>query len=106
MVIDDIHELLTAPSPADAALFLEQLDSTLTAGYAHALQLEAERWRLERRIGEVAANIVDEKNERETNELASLARRLTAANENISALRTLLGSLRERRSAIRTAAAA
>lgn len=104
MMIDAIHELLTTPSPADATLFLEQLDATLTAGYAHALQLEAERWRLERRIGEIAATLVDEKSELDTNELASLARRLTAANEDIAFLRTLLESLRDRRSAIRTAA--
>lgn len=104
MVIDEIRELLTAPRPADAAPFLEQLDTTLTAGYAHALQLEAERWRLERRIGEVAARLADDKRELDTDELASLARRLTSANENISSLRTLLGSLRDRRSAIRTAA--
>ena len=104
MMTDEIRELLTAPRPADAALFLEQLDSTLTAGYAHALQLEAERWRLERRIGEVAATLVDDKSEPGTDELASLARRLTSANENIASLRTLLGSLRDRRSAIRRAA--
>jgi hypothetical protein len=104
MVIDEIRELLNAPRPADAALFLERLDATLTAGYAHALQLEAERWRLERRIGEVAAKLVDDKSELDTDELASLARKLTSANESIASLRTLLGSLRDRRSAIRTAA--
>ncbi len=36
MVIDEIRELLTAPRPAEAMPFLERLDSTLTAGYAHA----------------------------------------------------------------------
>jgi predicted nucleic acid-binding Zn-ribbon protein len=104
MVIDEIRDLLDAPRPADAALFLENLDTTLTAGYAHALQLEAERWRLERRIGEVAAKLVGDQSELDTDELASLARRLTSANESISSLRTLLTSLRDRRSAIRTAA--
>jgi hypothetical protein len=104
MVIDEIRELLATPRPADATPFLERLDATLTAGYAHALQLEAERWRLERRIGEVAAMLVDDTNGFERDELASLARRLTSANENIASLRTLLTSLRDRRSAIRTAA--
>jgi predicted nucleic acid-binding Zn-ribbon protein len=104
MMIDEIRDLLTAPRPADATSFLERLDATLTAGYAHALQLEAERWRLERRIGEVAGKIVDDKNELDTDELASLARQLTAANQAIASLRTLLTSLRDRRSAIRTAA--
>jgi hypothetical protein len=105
MVIDEIRELLTAPRPADATPFLERLDATLTAGYAHALQLEAERWRLERRIGEVAATIVDDQGELDTDELASLARQLTSANEAIASLRLLLTSLRDRRSAIRAAAA-
>jgi hypothetical protein len=104
MLTDEIRELLDAPRPADDRLFLERLDSTLTAGYAHALQLEAERWRLERRIGEVAANLVGDTSELDTDELASLARRLTSANEEIASLRSLLGSLRDRRSAIRTAA--
>src|SRR5260370_31358375 len=104
MVIEEIRELLAAPRPADSESFLEQLDATLTAGYAHALQLEAERWRLERRIVEVAAKIADDERELDTDELASLARPLKAANESISTLRTLLGSLPDRRSPIRPAA--
>jgi predicted nucleic acid-binding Zn-ribbon protein len=104
MMIEEIRELLTAPRPADATPFLERLDATLTAGYAHALQLEAERWRLEKRIGEVAAKLIDPGSELDTEELGQLARRLTAANEDIASLRTLLTSLRDRRSAIRTAA--
>ena len=55
MVIDDIRDLLAAPNPAAAKPFLERVDATLTDGYAHALQLEAERWRIERRIAEVVA---------------------------------------------------
>ena len=104
MVTDDIRELLSAPNPVEATLFLERLDTTLTAGYAHALQLEAERWRLERRIGEVASSLGDERRERDLDELASLGRRLTSANENVASLRLLLTSLRDRRSQIRSAA--
>jgi chromosome segregation ATPase len=100
----DIRELLAAPIPADLRPLLERLDSTLTAGYAQALQLEAERWRLERQIGDVAAHVAEERTELGTEELASLARRLTAVNEEISRLRTLLVSLRERRSELRQAA--
>ena len=59
MVIDEIQELLTAPQPKEADAYLERLESTLTAGYAHALQLEGERWRIERRIGELAARLAD-----------------------------------------------
>ena len=104
MVTDDIRELLTAPEPAETTPFLERLDATLTAGYAHALQLEAERWRLERRIGEVAARLGENQNGPDVKELASLGRRLTSANESIASLRTLLTSLRDRRTSIRKAA--
>ena len=44
-----IEDLLTAESPT-----LARVEDTLTEGYARALAIEAERWRLERRIGEVA----------------------------------------------------
>jgi hypothetical protein len=104
MLIDDIRELLAAPAPAEPRQFLDRLDATLTSGYAQALQLEAERWRLERRIGEVAALLGDEQNELRTEELAALTQRLNDANENITMLRDLLGSLRARRSALRDAA--
>ena|ERR1051325_4044656 len=104
MVIDDIRDLLAAPEPAAAKPFLEQLDATLTDGYAHALQLEAERWRIERRIAEVLAALPHESERRHDPELVELAARLTFANENIAALRTLLRSLRDRRSELRNAA--
>ncbi len=104
MLIDDIHSLLAAPKPAAAKPFLDRVDATLTDGYAHALQLEAERWRIERRIGQVVAALPAETVEAEAPELAELAQRLRAANENIAALRTLLTSLRARRSEIKAAA--
>jgi len=104
MVIDEIHELLSSPHPEEAQPFIERLEATLTAGYAHALQLEAERWRLERRIEEIAARLAAAEVESHAGELVDLARRLTAANENITSLRTALASLRERRAEVRPAA--
>jgi DNA repair exonuclease SbcCD ATPase subunit len=104
MVVDEIRELLAAPDPQDAEPFLARLDATLTAGYAHALQLEAERWRLERRIGEVAAELARETSVQRAEELASLSRRLSTANAEIASLRGLLTSLRDKRSEVRTAA--
>lgn len=98
MLLDEIRELIAVPAPD-----LERVDAILTAGYAEALQLEAERWRLERRIGEVAATLAKDSTELRHEELAALARRLTAANEGITRLRTLLVSLRERRSTLRAA---
>jgi predicted nucleic acid-binding Zn-ribbon protein len=101
MVIDDIREILTAASPAPSKPFLERVDTTLTDGYAHALQLEAERWRIERRIAEVVAALPEGVDQAREPELAALAERLTSANENIAALRALLRSLRQRRTELR-----
>jgi post-segregation antitoxin (ccd killing protein) len=80
---------------------IDELEDTLTSGYAAALQLEAERWRIERRIAEVAG-IVESAGG--TDELTRLARRLTAADHDLSRLRGLLGTLRDRADAVRTAA--
>jgi hypothetical protein len=41
-----IEELLSADAP-----LLARVEDTLTEGYARAPAIEAERWRLERRIG-------------------------------------------------------
>jgi predicted nucleic acid-binding Zn-ribbon protein len=96
--------LLATPPPAETRSFLDVLDATLTSGYAAALQLEAERWRLERKIGEVAARFGDEQDELSAEELAALTKQLTAANENITSLRSVLGELRDRRRELREAA--
>jgi predicted nucleic acid-binding Zn-ribbon protein len=104
MVIDDIRDLLAAPKPAAAQPFLERVDTTLTDGYAHALQLEAERWRIECRIAEVLAALPENSEREHEPELAALGERLTSANETIAALRALLRSLRDRRSELRKAA--
>jgi hypothetical protein len=104
MLIDDIRDLLTAPNPSVSQSFLDQVDMTLTDGYAHALQLEAERWRIERRIAEVVAGLPAGTDKAHEPELVALSERLAAANESIASLRALLTSLRERRSALRDAA--
>jgi hypothetical protein len=86
-MMQEIEELLTAEAPS-----LDRLESMLTDGYAQALALEAERWRLERRLGEVAreggVGIGDE--------LSSIGRRLNHADDELSKLRALLRSLHER----------
>jgi hypothetical protein len=87
MMLEQIEELLNAEAPS-----LDSLESTLTDGYAQALALEAERWRLERRLGEVArAGDTDA-----TEELSSIGRRLRTADGELATLRRLLGSLHER----------
>jgi len=104
MVIDDIRDLLAAPRPDEPQAFLDRVDATLTAGYAEALQLEAERWRVEQRIAQIIARLPADTDELQASELATLAQRRTSADEDLLRLRGLLGLLRERRSALRDAA--
>lgn len=94
ILIDDIRALLTL-KPGDAAL--DRLEDTLTAGYAHALALEAEQWRLERRLGNAAREVGD------AEETARVAQSLAAVEGDLSHLRTLLGSLRDRARELRAA---
>ena len=104
MIETEIRILLDAPAHGAGAPPLARLEDTLTAGYAHALALEAERWRLERRIAEVAAELDDESSLRGS-ELRKLSRSLKSANTDLTKLRALLGSLRDRANEVRAAAA-
>ena len=89
-----IEELLSADAPT-----LARMEDTLTEGYARALALEAERWRLERRIGEVAREGRTDIGE----ELKSIGTRLTHADDELTKLRSLLETLHERARAARHA---
>jgi len=88
----DIQELLNAPTSGEHAPSLARMEDALTEGYAQALALEAERLRLQQRIGEVARAADGEVAE----EIRSLARRITHADGELMKLRTLLGSLHDR----------
>jgi hypothetical protein len=90
----EIEDLLSAESPT-----LARLEDTLTEGYARALAIEAERWRLERRIGEVARAGRSDVGE----ELRSLGTQLTRADGELVRLRGLLGTLHERARVLRKA---
>jgi len=93
-MLQQIEELLHADAPN-----LDALESILTEGYAQALALEAERWRLERRLGEVARAGGEDSGD----EISSLGRRLTRADDELGKLRSLLGTLHERARAVRVA---
>lgn len=86
MLYDRIHVLLDGPRARGDA------EATLTDGYAHALGLEAERLRIERRIGELVRGAAT--GGPAGGELADLSRRLTAADEELARLRGLLKTLR------------
>jgi DNA repair exonuclease SbcCD ATPase subunit len=104
-VYDEIRQLLSLPVQGADAPRLDRVENTLTSGYAHALALEAERWRIERRIGEIAAQL-DTSTVENAAELTELSSRLNEADGELSRLRGLLASLRTRASDLRVAAAA
>lgn len=73
---------------------LEQIERTLTDGYARALSLEAEQWRIERRIQEVAQGIQRGNTLKKADELTALARRLDGNVGELAKLRGVLATLR------------
>lgn len=95
-MVQQIEDLLNASAPT-----LAHVEDTLTEGYATALALEAERLRLERRLGEVARTATGD----HAAELRSLGSQLTSADGELERLRSLLGSLYERARDLRAAAA-
>jgi hypothetical protein len=104
MIHDDIRSLLEAPPTGDEAPSLSNIEHTLTEGYARALALEAERWRIERRIADVATRLGNEVTDEDAAELARLGERLSVADVDLNKLRTLLVALRTRANEVRTAA--
>src|SRR5581483_11719065 len=80
---------------------LDQIERTLTDGYAEALSLEAERWRIERRIAEVTQCIAPADTAKKARELAALAQRLDGNEGTLSRLRALLADLRRHANGVR-----
>jgi hypothetical protein len=95
---DDLAAVIEAPPVRDAAS-RARVERTLTDGYASAMFLEAERLRIERRIGEVAAQVTVQRPGAKTEELAELSLRLTSASADLRRLRELLRVARRRVSA-------
>src|SRR5262245_13502504 len=89
-LLNEITGLIDQPLPRDRQPHLERVERVLTDGYAQALALEAERWRLERRIGQVAADLTSGDLERKTEELSSLTGRLRSTQRDLVELRALL----------------
>jgi chromosome segregation ATPase len=80
---------------------LDQIERTLTDGYAEALHLEAERSRLERQIALMTQEIDRGDTAENARELAVLARRLDSSAGALAKLRAVLGDLRRHASSIR-----
>jgi hypothetical protein len=79
----------------------ERIERTLTDGYAHALSLEGEKWRLEKRIDELAHGLQRGNTEGKAKELSSLTKRLDGNASELVLLRRRLGELRRHADAVR-----
>ena len=95
-LLEKINALISAPT-RDLAI----IERTLTDGYAHALSLEAEKWRLEKRISEVAQGLLLGDTAGKARELAALATRVEGSVGDLTALRALLADLRRQADAAR-----
>jgi hypothetical protein len=95
---DELGALIAAPPARDQA-GRARVERTLTDGYAGAMKLEAERLRLERRIGEVAAQVSVDNRGAKTEELADLSLKLSEASTDLERLRALLAQARQRATA-------
>ena len=94
-VQERIVELLGLPESGLGAPTLACVEETLTEGYAVALQLEAERLRLERRIRAAAGSA------EASAELETLSQQLAFADGELLSLRSLLGTLHDRARTLR-----
>src|SRR5688500_13301485 len=104
-LLEEIAALVVEPASSEPARLIARIEHTLTAGYARALALEAERLRLERRISLLAAELEDGDAAEQQEELKRLALRASDADGDLGHLRTLLRSLRDRARDLRTHAA-
>ena len=95
-LLEKIKALMSAP-----ARDLETIERTLTDGYAQALSLEAEKWRLEKRINEVAQSLERGDTAQKARELAVLANRVEVNVGDLVALRSVLAELRRHADAVR-----
>ena len=100
-LLERIDELLASQSREEEPATLARLERTLTDGYAHALSLEAERLRLERRMSELAGALHEGNKEQKAEELVQVSRRITSAHADIERLRCSLSELRARATAAR-----
>jgi hypothetical protein len=90
-VLTEIRSLLDVPEGRDAPS-RDEVEHTLTSGYAYALALEGERLRIERRLRALLRSGGSGK--RATNEVAEVTRRLARADQELAGVRALLSSVR------------
>jgi hypothetical protein len=96
-LLDQIEAALADEGDVDA------IERTLTDGYAYALELEAERWRAERKIGEVARLIGGADTADHAAELSTLSQRLARVDRDLAQLRDHLATQRRHADSVRAA---
>jgi chromosome segregation ATPase len=95
-VLDEISTAMVA-----AERDLDAIERTLTDGYAQALSLEAERYRLEKRLAEVTQDLQRGDTSAKARELSKLATRLDANAGDLGRLRRVLADLRRHAASVR-----
>jgi septal ring factor EnvC (AmiA/AmiB activator) len=102
-VLQDVDQLLDriAACVDEAPRDRDAVERTLTDGYAQALALEAERYRLQRRLAEVAQGLARDGDAVDPAELATIAARLEDNSGDLTRLRDVLGELRKHADALR-----
>ena len=103
-LLEQIDELLAEPHSEGESATLAHLERTLTDGYAYALALESERWRLEQRLSELAGELQEGDQDEKSQELAQISRRLSSNEDALESLRSTLARLRSHATAVRGAA--
>ena len=100
-VLEQITELLSLPETGAGAPTLARVENTLTEGYAEALALEAERLRLERRLGSLAREANGGDASTVAERMVTISERFTDADGELNRLRALLSRLNERARSLR-----
>ena len=101
LLLDRIHELSREQNGVPPKPLLAEIEHTLTDGYAIALALEGESWRIQRRIAELAGRIETGDG---TAEMRELGDRLAETGGSLVGLRASLATLRRRADAVRALA--
>ena len=101
-LLDRIRRLLDARMSDPGQPLLTEMEHTLTDGYARALALESEVWRIEKRMGDLAHE-VEQPDEAE--ELRGLSASLRTTRGDLELLRGLLSDLHRQVEAARATAA-
>ena len=90
-LLEEIHALIEAPAVERA-----HVERTLTDGYAHALNLEVNGLRLQKRVEALTGDLHHEESRESAKELKVLAKQLDGNAGELSTLRSVLAQLRRR----------